>query len=162
MDDLISRESVIDKLKREEKIFYSPAGLKYLIGAVRDLPSAQPEKRTENAQKTRACDLISRQAAIDALCDDYCSGHHDCKRYPKCENLRAIQKLPSAQQWIPCSERLPEEEVEVFVYLFDRPSPYIAWISKDGKWHTEDFTLEVDENPATWMPLPEPFKGEQE
>ena len=42
-------------------------------------------------------DLISRQAAIDALCDDYCSGHHDCKRYPKCENLRAIQKLPSAQ-----------------------------------------------------------------
>ena len=65
------------------------------------------------------------------------------------------------QQWIPCSDRPPEEEVEVFVYLFDRPSPYIAWISKGGKWHTEDFTLEADDNPVAWMPLPEPYKGEQ-
>ena len=49
-------------------------------------------------------DLISRQDAIDALCEDYCFGHHDCKRYPKCENLKAIQKLPSADrptgEWI--------------------------------------------------------------
>ena len=44
-DDTISRQAAIDKLKREEKIFYSPAGLKYLIGAVRDLPSARPQQR---------------------------------------------------------------------------------------------------------------------
>ena len=73
----------------------------------------------------------------------------------------ALDKLHASEHgtggWIPCSERLPEAEVEVFVYLFDLPSPYIAWISKDGKWHTEDFTLEVDENPAAWMPLPEPY-----
>ena len=43
MHDLISRQAAIDKLKREEKIFYSPTGLRYLIGAIRDLPSAQPE-----------------------------------------------------------------------------------------------------------------------
>ena len=42
-------------------------------------------------------DLISRQAAIDALCDEYCGGWQDCKHYPKCENLKAIQNLPSAQ-----------------------------------------------------------------
>ena len=42
-------------------------------------------------------DLISRQAAIDALCNDYCGGHQDCKHYPKCENLKSIQKLPSVQ-----------------------------------------------------------------
>lgn len=42
-DDLISRQAAIDKLKREEKIFYSPTGLRYLIGAIRDLPSAQPQ-----------------------------------------------------------------------------------------------------------------------
>ena len=42
-------------------------------------------------------DLISRQAAIDALCNDYCGGHQDCKYYPNCENLRSVQKLPSAQ-----------------------------------------------------------------
>ena len=42
-------------------------------------------------------DTISRQAAIDALCNDYCGGHQDCKYYPNCENLRSVQKLPSAQ-----------------------------------------------------------------
>lgn len=41
--------------------------------------------------------LILRQAAIDALCNDYCGGHQDCKYYPNCENLRSVQKLPSAQ-----------------------------------------------------------------
>ncbi len=35
-------------------------------------------------------------------------------------------------------------------------------MSKDGKWHTEDFTLEMDENPAAWMPLPKPYEGEGE
>ena len=35
--------------------------------AISEIPSAQPEKRTENTRKTHACDLISRKAAIDAL-----------------------------------------------------------------------------------------------
>ena len=43
-------------------------------------------------------DTISRQAAIDALCNDYCGGHQDCKYYPKCENLKSIQKLPSVER----------------------------------------------------------------
>ena len=42
-------------------------------------------------------DLIDRQAAINALCNDYCGGHQDCKHYPKCENLRSVQNLPSAR-----------------------------------------------------------------
>ena len=52
MDDLISRQAAIDKLKREEKIFYSPTGLRYLIGAIRDLPSAQPERTCVNCGRT--------------------------------------------------------------------------------------------------------------
>ena len=43
-------------------------------------------------------DLISRQAAIDALCDEYCGGWKDCKHYPKCENLKAIQNLCASTQ----------------------------------------------------------------
>lgn len=50
-------------------------------------------------------DLISRQAAIDALCNDYCGGRQDCKYYPKCENLKAVQNLPSAQpEILACGE----------------------------------------------------------
>lgn len=52
-------------------------------------------------------DLISRQAAIDALCDEYCGGWKDCKYYPKCENLKSILNLPSAMP-----ERLTDDDFE--------------------------------------------------
>ena len=64
--------------------------------------------------------------------------------------------------WIPCSERLPEDDTEVLVYLFENNrSPYIAWLS-DGRWYTEYFEVERENEPVAWMPLPEPYKGEQE
>ena len=65
-------------------------------------------------------------------------------------------------QWILCSEKLPEDGTEVFVYLFNRPSPYIAWI-KDCRWYTEDFEVDREHEPIAWMPLPSPYRaGEQE
>lgn len=60
-------------------------------------------------------DTISRQAAIDALCNDYCGGHQDCKYYPKCENLRSIQNLPSAR-----SEQLTDKEQRIFLAAMER------------------------------------------
>ena len=74
-----------------------------------------------------------------------------------------IQVFPSVQpeRWIPCSERLPEDGENVFVYMFG-DSPYIAWIN-DGLWETDDFACEKEENPVAWMPLPEPYReGEQD
>ncbi|MBR6984645.1 MAG: hypothetical protein IKH75_14190 [Ruminococcus sp.] len=65
-----------------------------------------------------------------------------------------------AQRWRLVAKQPPKEEEEVFVYLFDPPSPYIAWV-KDGKWQTEDFTLDEEDNPIAYMLLPEPYKGEQ-
>jgi len=64
--------------------------------------------------------------------------------------------------WIPCSVKLPEDDTEVLVYLFENnKSPYIAWLS-DGRWYTEYFEVEREDEPVAWMPLPEPYKGEQE
>ena len=160
-------------------------------------------------------DLISRQAAIDALCEEYCNGHHDCKYYPKCENLRWIQELPSAQpeitedaindahnegydvgywagrrdyepKWIPVTERLPIKEFEdgrknrtvydIYPCLVTRYSThtdeprtrtYVCKSYFDG----EDFMLHGGyapdegsdtENTLAWMPLPEPWKGEDD
>lgn len=61
--------------------------------------------------------------------------------------IDVIDEQPSAgleQLWIPCIERLPEDGVEVFVYLFD--SPYIAWVD-NGCWYTEDFEVDKEEGP---------------
>ena len=60
-------------------------------------------------------------------------------------------------QWIPVTERLPEDNTEVFVYLFDN-QPYIAWIC-DGHWRTEEFEVERENEPVAWCALPEPWEG---
>ena len=169
MDDLISRQSVIDKLKREEKIFYSPAGLKYLIGAVRDLPSAQPEthdKRTE----TRACDLISRQAAIKTALEffvEFLGGAFD--ENSQKELIARFQRLPSTQQWIPVTVGLPVEKQNENTHDFEyvlctttfgdvRPYKFGCQIGaeKPHFWHGAG---NMDDYVIAWMPLPEPYKG---
>lgn len=111
-------------------------------------------------------DLISRQAANEAL-----SKHAESVKEAIVEEdhffvdvltdgmKRAIRNILSAPQWTPCSEGLPKEGEEVFVYLFERQEPYIAWVEAN-RWYTEDFEIERENEPVAWMPLPEPYKGE--
>lgn len=60
-------------------------------------------------------------------------------------------------RWISVTERLPDEDVPVLVYIFG-DSPYIAWINRDGEWQTEEFTIDRDYLPKAWMPLPEQYE----
>ena len=60
---------------------------KVVCTKLKNMPSAQPEKHTEERTETHACDCISRQAAIDAL-----STSHGIL-YP----IRTIEALPSAE-----------------------------------------------------------------
>ena len=93
-------------------------------------------------------DPIERQAAIDALCNDYCSGHQDCKHYPECENLKSVQKLPSAQRWTPVSEK-PIPKGLVFVTYNDGD---VDLLSQPTSYRRGDI--------VAWMPSPEPWKGD--
>ena len=119
------------------------------------------EKRTE----THACDLISRQAAIDAL---------EWKWAGKAA-MDAIKNLPSVeseQRWIPVSEKLPEDE---YVLISKRPtkisgdkwSVAIAIRTADprsGKiqWRDSGFGVIQDNEVLAWMPRPKPYQeGEQ-
>lgn len=99
-------------------------------------------------------DLIDRQAAMDECYPITVDGE-----VYEVVQIETLMGLPSAQRWIPCSERLPEDGIEVFVYLFNQPSPFIAWI-EDTRWHTEYFEVEREDEPIAWMPLPEAWKGE--
>lgn len=85
---------------------------------------SRPEKRTEERTETRACDSISRQAAIDALKAQK-KAIENCIRHMIGDNSREvaarnqvvvdmdiIQSLPPVQpeqDWIPVSEGMPEE-----------------------------------------------------
>lgn len=101
-------------------------------------------------------DTISRKAAIDA-CHNWDDGK-DAYAYGFIVEER-LQKLPSAQRWIPVSERLPKPDEEVFVYLWGNV-PHLASVNSEGQWETDQFYLDADDTPKAWMPLPEPWKGE--
>ena len=77
---------------------------------------------------------------------------------------------PSAQQWIPCSERLPEEEK---IYLVT----YSNGIVGTSSWHKDtkcnlgfdgvmngilDDGRTVVYSVVAWLPLPEPFKEDRD
>lgn len=110
-------------------------------------------------------DLISRQAAIDALCriDEY-NGL----------SLKAIRNLPSVphsltQQWTPCGEELPKNEEYVWaVYknsLFPNGKSHHKTLKYDGEmWIDENGYRYLTANVTHWKyrdPLPKPYKEEE-
>jgi len=102
-------------------------------------------------------DLISRQAAIDAIADYLSKTTYTSAISFLNTGALILARVPSAQpehRWIPCSERTPEENGR---YLTTNSSwgyfevDWNVWIN--GEW------LYPNENPVAWMPLPEPWEG---
>lgn len=120
-------------------------------------------------------DLISRQVAIGAYCE-MCSlkGKDICP--DPCKELRVLMDLPSAQQWIPCSVRLPEEHEWIGTKKFGTTisNPVHITFDVNGERFVKVMSLQNGElsnsNKKTmdvfhkgwkmlaWMPLPEPYK----
>lgn len=106
-------------------------------------------------------DLISRQAVrlIESDSDAYPEvWNHDYERGFTDAIIRVIG-LPSVNQWIPCSERFPEESGDYLVTV-DRNIGEL-WVEVDQFDNAnESWWLYMDEVTA-WMPLPEPYKGKE-
>ncbi len=125
-------------------------------------------------------DLISRQAAIDASCT--CHGGVHCNHYP-CNDVQAIMDLPSVQlqdiardiatiienekdmrvvlkqpRWIPCSERLPTTKDDYIITVKDKSLKWTDYVEWNADYHWWEYD---DDMVIAWMPLPEPYKGEE-
>ena len=113
-------------------------------------------------------DLIDRQAAIDC-----CRNEWEEEVAERIEALPSVQLLDIArdiatiienekdmrvmlqQQWIPVTERLPEYGTEVVTINKDDEYKINHVIDEeDGEWFFD--------GAVAWMPLPEPYKGEEE
>lgn len=102
-------------------------------------------------------DLISRQAAISHVDDvPYIKDHPN-------EGLlwkAWIESLPSAQQWTPCSERLPEKSGRYLVTNTRLGAFEVTWnIFYNGKGEAPEGWL-YEDGTIAWMPLPPSFKEE--
>ena len=110
-------------------------------------------------------DLISRQDAIDALKNIPIWWDDEEGLIDPEDAVSEIKNLPSAQQWIPVTERLPATKKDVLIQFYSNQAVgYVDddewYINSGGGWFTDLFP--DDEHPLAWMPLPEPNKEKQE
>jgi len=174
MDDTISRAAVVDAIEGVDWYHINKNGemvhgandndhqawykAEDIYKAVESVPSAQPVAKDINVSVK---DCISRQAALDALYDWSEHSMTDAEAWHIRQVIGDIKSMPSAQQWISCEERLPEPGVNVLVDVLDIPAddrfPLVDKIGDDGDWcNCYGEWLAV-----AWMPLPEPWKGEE-
>ena len=78
---------------------------------------------------------------------------------------KIVKDAPTVGEWIPCSERLPEESniylccnIVGDIYMHRWTVPF--YFKKEGAWMDmyDDWPEEITDVVA-WMPLPEPYKG---
>ena len=85
--------------------------------------------------------------------------------------IETISELEPEPHWIPCSERLPEDDV--YVLISKKPSPisgnkfsvtigvrYTNSRSHKTEWRDSGFGYLSDEKVLAWMPLPSPYREE--
>lgn len=104
-------------------------------------------------------DLISRQAAIDLWEKYHPTIAVDAMQYDA--ELRQLPSAEAEQRWIPCSERLPEENTPVLLGVrFKDDFKYFVTARMDYNYWTglgRDIRGEL-----AWMPLPEPARLEND
>ena len=104
--------------------------------------------------------LISLNAVLSAIGEWIAHREYDYTNAT--EYLRnRIKAIPSADKWIPVSERLPEENVEVLVTT-EWGSITIAERYSANDYFINDGATNADEDEIiAWMPLPKPYEPQE-
>ena len=101
-------------------------------------------------------DLISRQDVIDAF--------WKLKVEIRPSAIYAIdemfRQLPSANPWISCSERLPRQGQKVICQCRANIIKVLK-LEADGDWYQDADHCYMSGFVVAWMPLPEPWEGDQ-
>lgn len=73
------------------------------------------------------------------------------------EIIKYVQKMPKIGDWIPCSERLPEDELDVEITY--RGGMRGVGFYMNGYWHSPVTGMAIDV--IAWKEPSEPWEGEE-
>ncbi len=65
----------------------------------------------------------------------------------------------TVQEWIPVTERLPEDRREVLAVLWEEEVDLVWYDKGEGCWKSEFVNAYEDGEVTYWMPLPQPPKA---
>lgn len=124
---------------------------------------------------------INLLKGLEQSLDDYCELNDEGKTafrmaIAALELFGNAEQLPAAQQeqrWIPCSERLPENDNEVLITVWDAEDNYVEVYKgfyQGHEWWTQwcHGCSKIKDEPCgeniviAWMPLPEAYQGGDE
>ncbi len=97
--------------------------------------------------------------------DPIYEGDRESDNYIRCNNaIEAVEQVAAEYDngWIPCSERLPEENMEVIVTISEMDGDNhtsTSWL-QDGVWIIKKTPLQP--TVIAWQPLPEPYQTKEE
>lgn len=110
----------------------------------------------EIAEKNRKCHeentIILSNRWISSMC---CAEEHE----QLAKWLEELKKLRKKSKWIPCNERLPENNTDVIVCF------YSGEVTEMRYWENGIFQGIYEHTTkaiVAWMPLPEPYKEEED
>lgn len=171
MGRLIDEDAVIKAILQLDGLIYT---IPDYIDAVHSVPTAEPESRREWYMKGYR---DAQNAAMHESCTDcplYDHDRHNCPRFNKVIPTAIRDAQP---RWIPCTERLPEEDnctgsgvqysddvLITVINTMDEETVIDYGHTIDGEWYSEttDCFIPHGWKPIAWMPLPEPYKEGQE
>lgn len=99
----------------------------------------------------RGSEIVKAADALGVTCD-YLIGLSDD---PKKTSRSSAEPERKKDEWIPCSEKLPSKA--------DHRGDMVLVCYRNGSIRFNTYMNGwVQGNPVAWMPLPEPYKGEQD
>lgn len=110
---------------------------------------------------------MSRLIDADRLCEDLLNRWRmaDNRKEELIKQVMAdivtpiVVSQPTVNQWIPCSERLPDVGR---ILISDGNQVLIGGYHGNNTWSIDGCEYDPILENIAWMPLPEPWKGEEE